>query len=156
VIETPSLQTQLREAPAGELEQLVRVLAARIVGDAEADALAEETVQWIASALGGEYPWPGNVRELEQCLRNVMIRGEYHPRRRAMPTIEAEVAAPFLEGRLTADEIVRRYCTLVFAKTGSYQETARRVGLDRRTVKDRIDAKLLARLRSTPASEDDG
>ena len=32
--------------------------------------------------------------------------------------------------------------------------TARRIGLDRRTVKDRIDASLLARLRGQPPAED--
>ena len=153
VIETPSLQTQLQEAPAGELWQLLQFLAARIAGEDEADALAEETNRWIVSALGKDYPWPGNVRELEQCLRNVMIRGEYRPRRRAEST--GDLAAPFLEGALTADELLRRYCTMVFAKTGSYQETARRLGLDRRTVKDRIDATLLAHLRGDPLSETD-
>jgi hypothetical protein len=43
---------------------------------------------------------------------------------------------------------LRRYCTLVFARTGSYQETARRLGLDRRTVKDKVDPAWLDRLRS--------
>ena len=84
-----------------------------------------------------------------------MIRGAYHPRRRAPRTAEAELAAPFLKGTLSADELLRRHCTLVFARTGSYKETARRVGLDRRTVKDRVDAALLARLRGRPSAEDD-
>ncbi len=43
----------------------------------------------------------------------------------------------------------------MFAKTESYQETARRVGLDRRTVKDRVDAALVARLRGQPTPEDE-
>jgi transcriptional regulator with AAA-type ATPase domain len=154
-IETPSLQAQLRDAPAGELGRLVRFLAARIVGEEEADALADETDRWISARLAPDYPWPGNVRELEQCVRNVMIRGEYHPRRSTPRTLDAELAAPFLDGTLSADELLRRYCTLVFAKTGSYQETARRIGLDRRTVKDRVDASLLARLRGQSVSEDE-
>jgi hypothetical protein len=48
----------------------------------------------------------------------------------------------------SADALLRRYCTLVFARTGSYQETARRLGLDRRTVKDKVDPAWLDRLRS--------
>ena len=40
---------------------------------------------------------------------------------------------------LTADELLSRYCTLVYAETQSYVETARRLGLDRRTVKSRVD-----------------
>ena len=52
------------------------------------------------------------------------------------------------DSRVTAKELVRRYCTLVYAKTGSYQETARRLDLDRRTVKRNIDPDLLERLTS--------
>lgn len=38
---------------------------------------------------------------------------------------------------------MRRYCTLVFAATGTYEETARRLMLDRRTVKSKVDPNLL-------------
>jgi DNA-directed RNA polymerase specialized sigma24 family protein len=57
------------------------------------------------------------------------------------------VADEILAGRLSADEVLNRYCTLIFAETGSYQEAARRLGLDRRTVKARVEPGLLARLR---------
>ena len=43
------------------------------------------------------------------------------------------------EGRLTAEELLNRYCALVYSKTGSYVETAKRLGLDRRTAKARIE-----------------
>jgi DNA-binding NtrC family response regulator len=144
VIETPSLASQLREAPE-ELGNLLRFLAGRIAGEAEAEAVAAETERWISGNLEPGYPWPGNVRELEQCVRNVMIRGEYRPRRPAVRS-DDDLAAAMATGALTADELLRRYCTLVFARTGSYLETARRLELDRRTVKDRVDAALLARL----------
>ena len=42
--------------------------------------------------------------------------------------------------RLTADELLQRYCVVVYKKTGSYVETANRLQLDRRTVKSKIDA----------------
>jgi ActR/RegA family two-component response regulator len=51
------------------------------------------------------------------------------------------------DGRLTADALLSQYCTLVFSQTGSYQETARRLQLDRRTVKSKVDERLLAQLR---------
>jgi len=51
---------------------------------------------------------------------------------------------------LTADALVRRYCTLVYAQTGSYEETARRLQLDRRTVKSKIDPALLEDFRPAP------
>jgi transcriptional regulator with AAA-type ATPase domain len=149
LILTPSLREQLHDAP-GELRTLLRALAGRIAGEEEADAVADEAERWIASRLGSEYPWPGNVRELEQCVRNVLVRGEYRPP--ALPTSASDapkaLAEAMLTGGLTAEELLRRYCTLVYARTGSYVETARRLGLDRRTVRERIDPALLAELRA--------
>jgi hypothetical protein len=52
----------------------------------------------------------------------------------------------FTNGALTADEVLQHYCTTVYVQTGSYEETARRLQLDRRTVK-RKDEQLLSRLR---------
>jgi DNA-binding CsgD family transcriptional regulator len=39
---------------------------------------------------------------------------------------------------MTADELLSRYCTLVYQMTGSYEETARRLNIDRRTVKAKL------------------
>ena len=47
---------------------------------------------------------------------------------------------------LTAEELLSAYCTLVYAREGSYDGAARRLGLDRRTVRAKVDAQLLARL----------
>jgi len=52
------------------------------------------------------------------------------------------------EGRLTAEELLGAYVTTVYSRTGSYEETARRLGLDRRTVKAKVDTALLGRLRA--------
>jgi transcriptional regulator with AAA-type ATPase domain len=146
LIVTPSLEEQLR-GTRGERATLVRVIAGRVAGEAEAENLAEETERWIATHLGDDYRWPGNVRELEQCVRNVMIRGEYRPPRADSPGARQRVADEVLTGALSADELLRRYCTLVYSATGSFQETGRRLGLDRRTVKEKIDSALLAELR---------
>jgi transcriptional regulator with PAS, ATPase and Fis domain len=136
LIETPSLARQLRESP-DILGDLVLLMARRVAGD-EAEALAAEAVGWIGRNLGADYGWPGNYRELEQCVRNLLIRGDYRP-------VPADGAVgggdPFAEarqGRLTADELLDRYCTLVYEQCGSYQETGRRLGLDRRTVKRHV------------------
>jgi DNA-binding NtrC family response regulator len=147
-IQTPSLAERVRESPR-EISDLVLFLAERQVGEELAPELAGEVVAWIDRRLGRDYPWPGNVRELAQCVSNILIRSEYLPAAR----ISAEdprraVADEILAGRLSADEVLNRYCTLVYAETGSYQESARRLGLDRRTVKSRVDPALLARLRS--------
>src|SRR5256712_1579385 len=142
----PSLAAQLRDAPA-ERGALVSFIARRVAGDAEAESLAAGTEGWIDAHLGAGYRWPGNVREQEQCVRNVMIRGEYRPPRAGSPSARRRIADEVTGGGLSAEDVLRRYCTLVYADTGSYQETGRRLGLDRRTVREKIDAALLAELR---------
>jgi hypothetical protein len=76
----------------------------------------------------------------------VLVRKEYRPaaRGRGFEDLTGELA----NGNLTADELLRHYCTVVHAQTGSYGETARRLDIDRRTVKSRIDSDLLARLQA--------
>jgi transcriptional regulator of acetoin/glycerol metabolism len=98
--------------------------------------------------LGPGYRWPGNVRELEQCVRNLMIRGECRPRGHGAESHD-DLGAAVAAGSLTADELIRRYCTIGSAGSGNHVETARRLGLDRPTVKHRVDPALLARLRGT-------
>jgi hypothetical protein len=51
------------------------------------------------------------------------------------------------QGALTAEELLARYCSLVYAATGSYQETARRLGIDRRTVRSKVDPAEVEALR---------
>jgi transcriptional regulator with AAA-type ATPase domain len=135
LITTPSLREQLSDAPH-DLDELVRFIARRLVGSEEADAVVAEVLQWIDRHIGSDYPWPGNFRELEQCVRNVLVRKEYRPTSRA--------AAPWLfdlrEGNLTAEELLEAYCAHVYERSGNYLETARRLGLDRRTVKSKVEA----------------
>lgn len=143
-IRTPSLAEQLADSP-DDLRSLVVVLTRRIVPEGEVEALADEVESWIRNHLGARYPWPGNVRELEQCVRSILVRGAYEPPSVEAPAADLDVALRACE--LTADELARRHCTHVYARTGSYEEAARRLGLDRRTVKSRVDRALLARLR---------
>jgi DNA-binding NtrC family response regulator len=146
-IETPSLAERLRDSPR-ELSDLVLFLAERQAGEELASELATEVVAWIDRRLGRDYPWPGNVRELAQCVSNILIRREYLPAvRAAAEDPRRAVADEIVSAHLPAEEVLGRYCTLVYAETGSYQEAARRLGLDRRTVKARVDSDLLARLR---------
>ena len=147
LIETPTLAERLRDTPT-ELRTLCRVIAGRVVGDDETDDVATEAEAWITAHLGPDYAWPGNVRELEQCVRNLVIRGHYRPRRTS-PSADPRrgFADAVVAGTLDADQLLRRYCTLVYAQTGSYTETARRLGLDRRTTRLKVDPAWLAELR---------
>ncbi len=150
MILTPALAEQVRDAP-DELRNLVLFIARRLVGD-EAEALTGEVVAWIEQHLGLDYGWPGNIRELEQCVCNIMIRREYRPQVRVgSAPREVDSLMPLFRsmrsGELTAEEALRKYCTIVYAHTGSYEAAARKLGLDRRTVKAKVDAELLDALR---------
>jgi hypothetical protein len=145
VIHTPSLREQIADSP-DELPGLISIITRRIVGEEDASELTREVVEFVEHELGPAYPWPGNVRELEQCVRNVLVRGHYSPAA-LRRSDEADLAARLRRGSLTADELLRRYCTRVYADTGSYEETGRRLGLDRRTVKAKLDPDLLERMR---------
>jgi transcriptional regulator with GAF, ATPase, and Fis domain len=136
VIRTPSLHERVAACPA-ELRHMVLFLARRLVGD-EGERLADDVLALIDSHIGHAYTWPGNVRELEQCVRNVLVRREYCPVSPPAADGGAELATELMSGTLTADEVLTRYCRIVYDQCGSYQEAARRLGLDRRTVKARV------------------
>jgi transcriptional regulator with AAA-type ATPase domain len=146
-IVTPPLAEQLADSPE-VLNELVSYLAKRVAG-AEGDELARDVMEWIEGNLEKGYAWPGNYRELEQCVKNVLIRRDYRPADSNASRGDALTAAvdDFRGGRLTVNELLSRYCTMVYRETGSYEETSRRIGLDRRTVKNKIDRELLSRLK---------
>jgi transcriptional regulator with GAF, ATPase, and Fis domain len=110
LIVTPSLRDQLRDAPE-ELRNLVLFVSERVVGAEGAAELADEVLACVGRDLGPDYPWPGNVRELEQCVRNVLVRKEYRPPATAQRAPAGDLAAELGEGSLTAEELLRRYCT---------------------------------------------
>ena len=80
-------------------------------------------------------------------MRNVVIRQSYQPR--SQPPLDAgeQLAREVRAGKLTADELLSWYCTVVYAQCGSYQAAARRLQLDRRTVQAKIDRALLESIR---------
>jgi DNA-binding NtrC family response regulator len=139
-IHTVPLCEQLADSP-GDLNSLLQFIAHRVAGN-ESDSLAKESAQWISKHLG-DYKWPGNIRELEQCVRNVMIRGQYWPRRSDELSQSENSTRQWLSDaescRSSADDLLAHYCAWVYARLGSYDATARALGIDRRTVKNKVD-----------------
>jgi hypothetical protein len=147
-VTTPSLAEQLADSPE-VLSELVGYMARRVAG-AEGDELATEVMAWIEANLGPQYPWPGNYRELEQCVKNVLIRRNYRPSIAATGSALEAFAGEVCATRLTADELLSRYVTLVYSRTRSYEAAARQLGLDRRTVKAKVDEGFLEKLNQPP------
>jgi len=148
VVETPSLSLQLRQRPS-DLRVFAEHLLLRLLPPEDCAEAVDAVEQLVIKELGPRYPWPGNVREFEQCVRSVLVRGHYRP---ARPRAEAPagvvggLSRRFADGDFDADQLLDAYCTLIYQQTGSYQEAARRLGLDRRTVKSRVNDSLLSEL----------
>lgn len=138
LITTTPLCEHLADAPE-ELHELLMFILLPITGH-DAAELARAVEQWIDANLGRDYRWPGNIRELEQCVRNYLIRGEYRPQQPALqhPSRERVWLTEAENATLTADELLGHYCRWVYAKLGTYERTAERLGIDRRTVSKKV------------------
>lgn len=139
-IVTPSLREQLDDCPE-DLSNLVHFIATRVAG-AEAASVADEAITWLEGNCPADYAWNGNIRELEQCVRNIMVHGTYQaPKPPAKNPSAAESMLGKIESAaLTADELLQHYCDVVYSKTNNYEQAARLLNLDRRTVKSKVDA----------------
>ena len=141
LVHTPSLSEQIDDSP-GVLDDLLLFMVRRAVGD-EAESCLPEVKSWLGANLARRLCWPGNYRELEQCVRNVIIRRSYQPIVKDKPAPEDSFFERYRNGDLTMDEVVRNYSALVYRKTGSYEDAARRLGVDRRTRQSQSRRSLL-------------
>jgi hypothetical protein len=168
-VATPSLAEQLADRP-GDLPELVRFIVHDVLGNflsdrngsgdgdwdvppGEEETLTETVVAWIDRELGRDYAWRGNFRELGQCVRNIMIRGSYRPASPGRNSADGlgpveELLHQFREVSITADEMRGRYYALAYNQCGgNYQAAGRRLGVDWRVIRDRLDQTFLDKLR---------
>jgi len=138
LIRTPSLRDQIADSPQ-VLHHLLLYMVRRTVGG-EAEQCLPEVEGWINAHLPADYAWPGNYRELEQCVRNIVIRRSYQPIQ--APAAADSFTAKLQGGKVTAGELLAWYSALVYRQAGSYEEAAARLGLDRRTVKAKVESYL--------------
>jgi DNA-binding NtrC family response regulator len=134
VISVPPLRQRITEEPA-EFEDLVALIVQRLIGDAAPETAAMVS-QTLLATLGCGYEWPGNVRELEQAVRRVLLTRHYYGDQKATAfDLAAELQTGIANGVLDADELLSGYCKLLYRRLGTYEDVARRLKLDRRTVK---------------------
>jgi hypothetical protein len=137
VIVVPTLRQRIEESPR-ELDDLVRLLLERIGGEPDAQRAAS-VQQALERDLPRGYSWPGNVRELEQALRRILLTGHYRGDTAGVSSSEEDRFAELARsGQLNAQELLGRYCALLYRSLGSYAAVAERTGLDRRTARKHV------------------
>jgi DNA-binding NtrC family response regulator len=138
-IEVPTLRERLSGAP-DELRFLGGHLLERMTGWAGGEE-KEQVLTCLEEGVPEGYGWPGNVRELEQALRRILLTG--HPGIVPESRVESgpEHLQPVVPPGLRRMPVTARAEVLLrlYEAYGTYAETARRTGLDRRTVKRWIE-----------------
>jgi DNA-binding NtrC family response regulator len=136
VIVVPPLRQRLDEDPE-EMNALLGLLVKRTLGG-RSDEWVTRIREILHRDLGDNYAWPGNVREMEQAVRRIMLSREYRGQIYAKPapgSLADKIQLGVNQGTLTAKEILSYYCALLHKKHDNIEEVARRMQLDRRTVK---------------------
>jgi hypothetical protein len=91
-------------------------------------------------------------------VRNVLIRKTYTPSSGIrIPSLDKypcdsirgadEFVRSLLAGEMTLEEVSEHYASLVYAKTGRYDLTSQKLGIDWRTVKDKVNDDLVSKFR---------
>ncbi len=137
IITVPPLRQRLQEEPR-ELELLVAGILTRMIGT-DGKSMVGLVCEIINKDVRHDYPWEGNVRELEQAVRRIILTRHYVGDRRVAPiNLREQLFAGIESGTKDAQTLLAEYCCLLYRQHGTFEEVARRTGLDRRTVKKYI------------------
>ena len=138
IITVPPLRVRIQQNP-DELKELLSYTLERMLGHPSPE-LGEDIRAVIDNNLGPGYAWPGNVRELEQCVRRVILKQTYEGDIKPVSPddLKTQLLKGIESGEMDAQNLIAGYCTLLYRRYGTFEEVARRVNLDRRTVKRHI------------------
>lgn len=139
-----------RYSPVGSHEQLRfdgRVIAATNRSLAELRASAEFRDDFLYRLCSDVIEVPPlrqrlqeHPPELEQAVRRILLNGCYEGvTTETGEDEESSLATDIRAGSLTATDLLSRYCRALYARMGSYEQVARHIDLDRRTVKKYIE-----------------
>ena len=133
----PPLRQRIQEEPE-ELKALVTRILGRMIGN-DGPAFSNRICETIVADIGIGYPWPGNVRELEQAVRRILLTKQYRGDCAGNKSGLRDLLVTGIdEGSLDAQTLMAQYCRLLHQRLGTYEEVAKRTGLDRRTVRKYI------------------
>lgn len=138
IITVPPLRVRIQQDP-DELNALLSYTIERMLTRSSPE-LEKEVRTVIDKNLGPDYAWPGNVRELEQCVRRVTLKKNYEGDIKSVSPddLKARLVKGIESGELDAQNLIAGYCTLLYKRYGTFEDVARRINLDRRTVKKYI------------------
>jgi len=137
IITVPPLRRRIQEDPK-ELDLLLSTTIDRLIGKPSPE-LVFMVREVIDRELGTDYAWPGNVRELEQCARRILLKGLYTGESDFKEIeLDRKLINGIEEGSIDVAALVSGYCYLLYQRHQTFEEVARRTGLDRRTVKKYI------------------
>jgi DNA-binding NtrC family response regulator len=139
IITVPPLRSRIDENPE-ELDYLLNHTLERIIGRPSPE-LTVKVKNIIHKQIPQNYAWPGNVRELEQCIRRVLIRHSYTVD--TLNITDYDFSEQIIHGiknySIDARKLLSGYCRMLYNKYGTYEEVAKRTGLDRRTAKKYLE-----------------
>jgi len=138
IITVPPLRVRIQQNP-DELNALLSYTIARMLAQPSPE-LEKEIRAVIDKNLGLDYAWPGNVRELEQCVRRIILQKNYEGNIKSVfpDDLKTRLVTGIESGELDAQNLIAGYCTLLYRRYGTFEDVARRINLDRRTVKKYI------------------
>jgi hypothetical protein len=135
-ITVPSLRQRVEETPS-ELDVMISHLLERMLGEARQE-IVSLVLDTLRRDLPPGYSWPGNVRELEQAVRRVLLTRSYTGDSSVIGET-GMIAGGMADGSIDAQTLLKNYCRHLYARFGTYEEVARRMRLDRRTVKKYLE-----------------
>jgi hypothetical protein len=136
VIRMPNLRQRLDEDPH-ELRILIAKLLDKVLIRSD-ELLLDRLENRIRDTVPDDYAWPGNVRELEQCIRRICLTGAYQVENKNIPAMDMAFSEQLNAGSFSAQQLLQVYCRRLYQHLDSYEAVARKLKLDRRTVRKYI------------------
>lgn len=132
-VRTVALHEILKDRPE-ELATSIRYICRKLFGAVGADTLSPQILDTLQKQIPKGYTWPGNFRELEQAVRNIIVRGEYHPLP-ASTKATFSIEEIYQQTNLDLLQWNQLYAKKAYENLGSYRKAAQQLGVDQRTLK---------------------